>query len=58
MRSMSDDFAERAERQQGRHQRDLVDVDNPDDVGGADMQVGRDRGKRDVRDRGIERGHR
>ena len=55
--AVTDDFAERRERQQRRHQRDLIDVHHPDDVGRPDMQVGRDGGKCHVGDRGIERGH-
>jgi len=55
---MADDLAERAERQQGRDQCDLVDVDHPDRFGRADVEVGRDRRQRDVRNRRIERGHR
>lgn len=53
-----DDLAQRAEWQQCRHQRDLVDVDHPDRLLRADMQIGGDGGQRDVGDRGVERGHR
>ncbi len=56
--AVTDDFAKRCERQQRCHQGNLVDVHHPDDVGGADMQIGRDSGKSDVGDRGIERRHR
>ena len=55
---MADDFAERAEWQQRRNQRDLIDVDHPDHVGRADMEVGGNRRQRDVGDRRIERGQR
>jgi hypothetical protein len=55
---MADDFAERAERQQGRDQRDLVDVDHPDHVGRADMEVGGNGRQRNVGDRRIQRGQR
>ena len=41
---MSDDLAERAKRQQCRDQRDLIDIDDPDDVGRADVKVGGDGG--------------
>ena len=56
--AMSDDFAERAEWQQRRHQRDLVDIDDPDHLGRADLQVSGDGRQRDVRNRRIQRGHR
>ena len=55
---MADDFAERAERQQRRHQRDLIDIDHPDHIGRADMEVGGNRRQRDVGDRRIQRGQR
>jgi hypothetical protein len=51
---MADDFAERAERQQRRDQRDLIDIDDPDHVRRADMEVGGNRGQRDVGDRRIQ----
>ncbi|MGY4458872.1 hypothetical protein ACVWYI_002832 [Bradyrhizobium sp. LB13.1] len=53
-----DDLAERPERQQRRHQRDLIDVDHPDRLLWCDMQIGGNGGQRDVGDRGVERGHR
>jgi hypothetical protein len=49
-----DDFAKGCERQQRRHQGNLIDVHHPDDVGRADMQIGRDRGQSDVGDGSIE----
>ena len=55
---VADDFAECAERQQCRDQRDLVDIDDPDHFGRADVQIGGDGGQGDVGDGGVERGHR
>ncbi len=55
---VADDLAERAERQQRRHQHDLVDIDDPDHVGRADVQVGRNGGQRDIGNRRVERSHR
>lgn len=52
-----DDLAERTKRQQRRHQRDLVDIDHPDRLLRADMQIGGNGRQRDVGDRGVERGH-
>ncbi|MGY3364522.1 hypothetical protein ACVWZL_001647 [Bradyrhizobium sp. GM2.4] len=53
-----DDLAECSQRQQRRHQRDLVDVDHPDRLLRAHMQVAGNGGQRDVGDRGVERRHR
>jgi hypothetical protein len=55
---VADDLAERAEGQKRRYQRDLVNVDDPDHVGRADMKIRGDGGQRDVGDGRIERGHR
>ena len=41
---MADDLAERAQRQQRRDQDNLVDIDHPDGLGRADMEVDRDCG--------------
>lgn len=52
---VTDDVAERRERQQRRDHRKLVRVDDPHGRGRRRMQVGRDGGQRGVRDRGVER---
>ena len=51
---VTDDVAERCERQQRRDHRELVRVDDPHGRGRRRMQVGGDRGQRGVRDRGVE----
>ena len=55
---MADDLTERAERQHGGDDDDLIDIDDPNDLGRADMQIGRHRRQRDVGDHGVERAHR
>ncbi len=55
---MSDDIAERGERQQRRDHRELICVDDPDRGGRRRVQVAGDRGQRGVGDGGIERGER
>jgi hypothetical protein len=55
---VTDDFAERPEREQRRNQCDLIDVDHPDRIGRADAKIGSDGGKGNVGDRRIQRSHR
>jgi hypothetical protein len=54
---VADDLAKRAERQQRRHKRNLVDIDHPDHICRTDMQIRSNGGQRDVGDRGIQRRH-
>lgn len=54
---MADDLAQSGEWQQGCDHRDLIDVDDPDHVRGRRIEIGGNRGKRDIGNGGVERGH-
>jgi hypothetical protein len=55
---VTDDLAERCQRQKGCDHRNLVDIHDPDDFGWAGVKIGSDCREGDVCDRRIERGHR
>ncbi|MGY4504417.1 hypothetical protein ACVWYH_008374 [Bradyrhizobium sp. GM24.11] len=55
--AISDDLAERGQRQQRDGDRELVAVDDPDRERRACVQVGCDRRQRDIGDRAVDDGH-
>ena len=55
--AIADALAERGERQQPHHHRELIGVDDPDRFGRAGVELGGDRRQRDVGDRSVEHRH-
>jgi hypothetical protein len=55
---MADDVAERTQRQQRSDDGELIDIDDPDHVSRADIEIGGNGGQRDIGDHGVERAHR
>ncbi len=55
--AIADLLAERGERQQPHHHRELIGVDDPDRFGRAGVELGGDRRQGDVGDRPIEHRH-